>query len=165
LDVAMTRHFEEEMELIVDGQKKKDEVLEDAKKELIKISDHFRKHEKEIGEVLIKATRETDYELNTIAECPKCKKGVIQMRTGRFGRFVACNQYPDCKTTYSLPANALLRKSDVLCKECGFHTVLAIRSGKRPFNYCLNHDCPPKVAWRVEQEKKKAEKLKNSIKK
>ncbi len=161
LDVAMTKHFEEEMEEITEQKKTQKEVLDEAKETLIKISENFRKHEKEIGEVLIKATRETEYEINTIGECPKCKKGVIQMRVGRFGRFVACNQYPDCKTTYSLPANSLIKKNDVPCKECGFYTVTAIRSGRRPFIYCLNHDCPPKVAWRKEQEKKKTEKAKS----
>ena len=86
----------------------------------------------------------------------KMQKGVIQIRTGRFGKFVACNQYPDCKTTYSLPSNSLIKVHGGKCKECNFHTVLAIRSGKRPFNYCLNQECPPKVEWRKQQEAKKA---------
>ena len=158
LDTALSRHFEEEMDQIMEGEKTKEEVLEEAKDTLTKTLDHFKEHENEIGKVLVKATRETEYEINTIAECPKCKKGVIQIRTGRFGKFVACNQYPDCKTTYSLPANSLIRTQDKKCKECEFHTVLAIRSGKRPFDYCLNQECPPKVEWRKEQEKKRAEK-------
>ncbi|MDP3916758.1 MAG: DNA topoisomerase I [Nanoarchaeota archaeon] len=157
LDTDLTRHFEEEMDQIQEGKKKQGEVLEEAKETLIKISNHFRKHEKEIGEVLIKASRETEYKLNTIAECPKCKKGVIQIRNGRFGKFVACNQYPECKTTFSLPSNSLIKTSDVKCKECGFYTVLAIRAAKRPFNYCLNPECPPKVEWKKQQEAKKLE--------
>jgi DNA topoisomerase-1 len=158
LDTALSRHFEEEMEQIMEGGKTKEEVLEEAKKTLTETLNHFREHELEIGEVLVKATRETEYKLNTIAECPECKKGVIQIRTGRFGKFVACDQYPECTNTYSLPANTLIRTQDKKCKECDFHTVLAIRSGKRPFDYCLNQKCPPKVAWREEQEKKRAEK-------
>ena len=158
LDTDLTRHFEEEMEQIMEDKKTKEEVLEEAKKTLTKTLNHFREHEQEIGEVLVKATRKTEYKLNTIAECPKCKKGVIQIRNGRFGKFVACDQYPDCKNTYSLPANSLIRTHNKTCKECEFHTVLAIRSGKRPFDYCLNQECPPKVEWRKEQEKKRAEK-------
>lgn len=157
-DTDLTRHFEEEMEQIMEGAKKKDDVLEEAKDKLVETLDHFREHEKDIGEVLIKATRETEYKINTIADCPKCKKGVIQIRTGKFGKFVACDQYPDCENTYSLPANSLIRANGGTCKECGFHTVLAIRGGKRPFNYCLNKDCPPKVEWRKAREAKLAEK-------
>ena len=156
LDTKLTRHFEEEMDKIMEGKKKKETVLQEAKKTLIETLDHFREHETSIGKVLIKAIRETEYEINTIAECSKCKKGVIQIRTGRFGKFVACNQYPDCKTTYSLPSNSLIKVHGGKCKECNFHTVLAIRSGKRPFNYCLNQECPPKVEWRKQQEAKKA---------
>ncbi len=158
LDTDLTRHFEEEMEQIMEDKKTKEEVLEEAKKTLTETLNHFREHEQEIGEVLVKATRKTEYKLNTIAECPKCNKGVIQIRNGRFGKFVACDQYPECKNTYSLPANSLIRTQDKKCKECDFHTVLAIRSGKRPFDYCLNQECPPKVEWRKEQEKKRAEK-------
>ncbi len=157
-DTDLTRHFEEEMEQIMEGTKKKDAVLEEAKGKLTETLDHFREHEKDIGDVLIKATRETEYKINTIADCPKCKKGVIQIRTGKFGKFVACDQYPDCENTYSLPANSLIRANGGTCKECGFHTVLAIRGGKRPFNYCLNKDCPPKVEWRKAREAKLAEK-------
>ena len=157
-DTDLTRHFEEEMEQIMEGTKKKDEVLEEAKKQLTETLNHFREHEKDIGELLIKATRETEYKINTIADCPKCKKGVIQIRTGKFGKFVACDQYPECENTYSLPANSLIRANGGTCKECGFHTVLAIRGGKRPFNYCLNRDCPPKVEWRKAREAKLAEK-------
>jgi len=157
LDTDLTRHFEEEMEQIQNGEKKQEEVLDEAKKTLTKILNTFRKHEKEIGAVLIKASRETEYTLNTIAECPKCQNGVIQIRIGKFGKFVACNKYPDCKTTFSLPNNALIRTSMIKCKECGFHTVLAIRAAKRPFNYCLNPECPPKVEWRKQQEAKKLE--------
>ncbi|MBT3866240.1 DNA topoisomerase I [Candidatus Woesearchaeota archaeon] len=157
-DTDLTRHFEEEMEQIMEGTKKKDDVLEEAKSQLTETLNHFREHEKDIGEVLIKATRETEYKINTIADCPKCKKGVIQIRTGRFGKFVACNKYPDCENTYSLPANSLIRANGGTCKECNFHTVLAIRGGKRPFNYCLNKECPPKVEWRKAREAKLAEK-------
>ncbi len=157
-DTVLTRHFEEEMEQIMEGKKKKDEVLDEAKEQLTNTLNHFREHEKDIGELLIKATRETEYIINTIADCPKCKKGVIQIRTGRFGKFVACDKYPDCANTYSLPANSLIRANGGICKECGFHTVLAIRGGKRPFNYCLSKECPPKVAWRKAREAKLAEK-------
>ena len=156
-DTDLTRHFEEEMVQITEGKKKKEDVLEEAKEKLTETLNHFREHENEIGETLIKATRETEYKINTIADCPKCNNGVIQIRTGRFGKFVACDQYPDCENTYSLPANSLIRANGGTCKECGFHTVLAIRGGKRPFNYCLNKECPPKVEWRKAREAKMAE--------
>ncbi len=32
---------------------------------------------------------------------------------------------------------------------------MIIRAGKRPFLYCINKECPKRVAWKKEQEKKK----------
>ena len=34
-------------------------------------------------------------------DCPECKNSLI-IKTGRFGRFLACSKYPDCKFTKSL---------------------------------------------------------------
>ncbi|MFC0204864.1 type I DNA topoisomerase [Novosphingobium soli] len=31
--------------------------------------------------------------------CPKCEKGRLSLRGGRYGAFVACSNYPDCKYT------------------------------------------------------------------
>jgi DNA topoisomerase-1 len=29
--------------------------------------------------------------------CPKCNEGKLILRNGKFGAFLACNKYPDCK--------------------------------------------------------------------
>jgi DNA topoisomerase I len=166
-DVSLTRHFEEEMEQIREKKKTKEIILEEAKKTLIQVLEKFRKKEKEIGEVLIKATWETEAILNTVGECPKCKEGTLKIRSGRFGKFIACDKYPDCKTTFSIPKAALVKPTKGFCKECNFPQVIVIRAGKRPFNYCINLECPPKVQWRKEQEKLKQTKktAKKTIKK
>lgn len=31
--------------------------------------------------------------------CPTCKKGKLELKTGRFGAFVGCSNYPECKHT------------------------------------------------------------------
>ena len=37
-------------------------------------------------------------------ECPSCKKGTLSIRLGKFGAFVGCSNYPDCKFTRPLGA-------------------------------------------------------------
>lgn len=32
-----------------------------------------------------------------LGNCPKCKKGYLTVRKGRFGKFVGCSSYPNCK--------------------------------------------------------------------
>jgi DNA topoisomerase-1 len=31
--------------------------------------------------------------------CPDCKTGLLNIKTGKFGMFIACSNYPDCKHT------------------------------------------------------------------
>ena len=144
VDEALTRHFEEEMEQIMEGKKTGKEVLSEAKEKIIEIMSDFKKHEKEIGKELLSATTETRDELSHLGKCPNCKEGELHMRHGKYGNFAACNKYPKCKTTFSLPSNALIKPAKKLCETCKYPMVLAIKRGKRPQDFCLNKQCPSK---------------------
>jgi DNA topoisomerase-1 len=144
IDEALTRHFEEEMEEIREGKKKKEVILEEAKDAIIKVTKDFRKHEKEIGENLKKAHWQAKDTISTLGSCPNCKKGVLMMRKGKFGNFAACNKYPKCKTTFSLPSNAMIKPSKNICKTCGMPMVVAIKNRKKPMEFCLNPHCKSK---------------------
>ncbi len=144
IDEALTRHFEEEMENIREKKQTPESVLDEAKKAVTKIVNEFKKHEKKVGKELSSANIETRDELSTIGKCPVCKEGDLQIRKGKFGMFIACNKYPDCKTTFSLPANALIRPAKKTCETCGYPMVISIRKGKRPQELCINMDCPAK---------------------
>ncbi|MBW2989173.1 DNA topoisomerase I [Candidatus Woesearchaeota archaeon] len=143
IDEEMTRHFEDEMEDIRENKKKKEDVLKEAKAEIAKVAEDFRKHEKEVGESLKKAHWEAKDAMATLGSCPKCKKGILMLRKGKFGNFAACNAYPGCKTTFSLPNNAVIKPSKNICKVCGMPMVLAIKK-KKPMEFCLNPDCKSK---------------------
>ncbi len=144
IDEELTRHFEMEMEEIREGKKKKEEVLEEAKEVLIKILKDFKGKEKEIGAGLRKANIETrDLESN-LGVCPVCKEGNLMVRRGKFGRFAACSKYPECKTTFKLPAAGMITPSKNLCEHCKYPMLIIIRKGKRPQEVCLNPECPSK---------------------
>ena len=144
VDEELTRHFEEEMEEIREGKRKGEEVLEEAKEAITNIIVDFKKKEKDIGKKLLEANIETRDALSNLGTCPACKKGQLQIRSGKFGSFVACNQYPKCKTTLSLPKNALIKPAQKTCETCTFPKVLAVKRGKRPMEFCLNPKCPTK---------------------
>jgi DNA topoisomerase-1 len=38
-------------------------------------------------------------------QCPVCGKGTLSLRLGRFGAFLGCSNYPECKNTRPLSAN------------------------------------------------------------
>ncbi len=159
LDAELTRGFEEDMEKIRSGKVKEKKVLDDAQKFLTKVLDKFKKKEKEIGKELYESYKETQKEESFVM---KCKCGGVQKITysPRFkSYFIACSKYPDCKITHSLPRGFLAKSSDKVCKECGFPEVMLISKGKRPWAYCINHDCPQKVAWRKEHPEYFAKKV------
>ncbi|UCH71731.1 MAG: topoisomerase DNA-binding C4 zinc finger domain-containing protein [Thermoplasmatales archaeon] len=59
-------------------------------------------------------------------------------------RFVGCIGFPNCKNTYSLPQQGGVIATDKLCNLCNAPVVKIISKGKRPWNLCLNSECPSK---------------------
>ncbi len=144
LDEELTKEFETDMEQIREGKKKSSTILNKAKEVLKKILEKFKKKEKGIGEELQEATRETQTEMNTIGKCPNCETGTLMMRRGKFGRFIACTNYPECKTTFKLPPNGLIKPTKEVCKDCNHPMIVVIKKSRRPQEICINPDCPSK---------------------
>jgi len=68
--------------------------------------------------------------------CPKCGKP-LAIKIGRYGKFLACTGYPDCKYTKSYQ-----KKTGVKCPECGSEIVEKVSRKKRTFYGCSNYpDC------------------------
>ncbi len=144
LDEELTRHFESDMESIREGKKHEKEILEEAKHFLTKLLAEFKSKEKTIGEELRKTFTETRAEMTTVGECTACKKGMLVLRFGKFGRFIACNKYPECKTTFKLPSAGKIEVTQNKCQHCQYPIVKIIK--KRPQEVCINLDCPSKRA-------------------
>ncbi|PIN86907.1 DNA topoisomerase I [Candidatus Woesearchaeota archaeon CG10_big_fil_rev_8_21_14_0_10_44_13] len=153
LDEELTRHFEVEMEQIREEKKKGEKVLGEAKELLTKILKNFKTKEKEIGKGLLEAHIESRAKESYIGKCPNCE-GTLEVRRGKFGRFIACNNYPECKTTFSLPAFGLVKSSNKECLQCKHALITIQRKGKRPQEICINPACPSK---KVDEAKAKLE--------
>jgi DNA topoisomerase I len=68
--------------------------------------------------------------------CPKCGKPML-IKYGRFGKFLACSGYPECKST-----KPFLNKIGVKCPDCGGDIVQRISKKKRTFYGCSRYpDC------------------------
>ncbi len=62
--------------------------------------------------------------------CPKCGRPMV-IKVGRFGKFLACSGYPDCKTTMPY-----VIKTGVSCPQCGGELVERISRKKKVFYGC-----------------------------
>ena len=140
-----------------DIEKKEKEILEDAKETITNILNQFKKQEKEIGKELIEAQEELRAQQkieNTLIQCPKCKKGNLSIKyspkTKR--QFIACDSYPECKNTYSLPPNGIIRKTNKICEKCNFQTLMRLQKGKRPWEFCFNPKCETNEEWVKKRE-------------
>ncbi len=71
-------------------------------------------------------------------KCPECKAGELVIRMGRFGRFISCSRFPDCKYTQKYE-----QKLKMKCPECKKGEVVIKRTKKgRKFFGCSRYpDC------------------------
>jgi DNA topoisomerase I len=85
--------------------------------------------------------------------CPQCEKGRLVKKRSRYGSFIACNNYPECR--YIVKKEEKPQETiDRLCPECG--GALVIRSSKRKgqkFIGCSNY---PKCRY-IEKYKAKTD--------
>jgi DNA topoisomerase-1 len=73
--------------------------------------------------------------------CENCGKPMA-MKRGRFGQFLACTGYPECKTTRKIQKGGKISAPDVvldeLCPQCGKHMIL--KEGRfGPFTACSDY--------------------------
>ncbi len=165
IDEELTREFEKDIEEIEKSKKdfkdKEDKILKKAEKTIKEISKDFDENEEKIGKELTDANeklREQQKEENKLNKCPVCKKGNLTIMYSRKTRryFVACDAYPKCRNTYTLPPNGLIKKTDKVCEKCGFPMLMRISKGKRPWIFCFNPDCETNKE-RIEEYKKRQE--------
>jgi len=169
IDQKLTKDMEKDMEAIrltkKDLESKQSTILNKAKETLKSISEDFHKKEKAIGEELNKATQayyKQQAQENEIMDCPVCKKGKLTIKyspkTKR--QFIACNKYPECKTTFTLPPYGFIKRvDDKKCDKCGFPLLMSLQKGKRPWIFCFNPNCES----RKEREKTRQETAEESI--
>jgi DNA topoisomerase-1 len=77
-------------------------------------------------------------------KCPECKEGELVIRTGRFGKFISCSRFPECKHT-----EKYLEKVGVKCPECKVGEVIVKKTSKgRKFFGCSRYPECKYASWR-----------------
>ena len=117
VDYRFTAGLEEKLDRIAEGKSEYKKVLRDFYGEFAPL---LKKAESEAEKVDVKQPVE---ELDIL--CEKCGAKMV-VKKGRFGRFAACPNYPECKNTKQLDStgNIVEKKPDVVvegmtCPTCG----------------------------------------------
>jgi DNA topoisomerase-1 len=87
--------------------------------------------------------------------CPDCKKGELVIRTGRFGKFISCSLFPDCKHT-----EKYLEKVGVKCPDCKEGDVIVKKTSKgRKFFGCSRYPDCKYASWRSPKKEEESQKV------
>jgi DNA topoisomerase-1 len=102
VNLSFTAQMENDLDAIAQGQKQWVPVLRE-------FYTPFEEKLAKASETIIKINMDKE----TDEKCPDCGKPMV-IKVGRFGKFLACSGYPDCKKTKNL-----LQKTGIPCPECG----------------------------------------------
>lgn len=115
-----------------------DKIAEDGK-DFIQILTEFYQPFKTILEERKKDNSYINIEDEVEGVCPECKGNLIK-RFSRFGKFIACSNYPKCKYTKSILRTVKGKK----CPKCQGDVVVRYSKSKKRFYGCSNY---PKCDW------------------
>jgi DNA topoisomerase-1 len=74
-------------------------------------------------------------------DCDKCGRPMV-IKRGRFGRFIACSGYPECKNT-----KPILEKTGVICPKCQKDIVARRSKRGKVFYGCSGYPDCDFVVW------------------
>ncbi|MBQ6808182.1 MAG: type I DNA topoisomerase [Firmicutes bacterium] len=131
IDVEFTASMEDKLDSVEEGQKKWDQVIEEFYQPFAVTLDHA---EQEIEKIVIEP--EVSDEV-----CEKCGKPMVY-RMGRYGRFLACSGFPECRNTKAIVVN-----TNVKCLACGGDIVQRKSRSGRIFYGCSKYPECAYISW------------------
>jgi DNA topoisomerase-1 len=118
------------------------------------ISDFWKPFGKKLKDVE-KNSKRVKIEVEKLGrKCPDCKEGELVVRMGRFGKFISCSRFPDCKHT-----EKYLEKIGMVCPECKKGDVIVKKTSKgRKFFGCSRYPDCKYASWRSPKKEGASEK-------
>lgn len=84
----------------------------------------------------------------TEEKCPQCGRP-LAVKTGRFGEFLACSGYPECRFT-----KPIVKSTGVKCPDCGGDIVAKRGRSGKIFYGCSNYPTCTRAIWYKPTDKK-----------
>ena len=110
LEYGFTADMEQFLDDVSNGKKSKLEVLNNfwngfhnnvEQTKNITVSEVIDRLNESMKNILFKTNENGEIDRT----CPECKKGELSLKIGRFGSFIGCSHYPDCKYVRKLDIN------------------------------------------------------------
>jgi DNA topoisomerase-1 len=139
----LAEHFKEIMNLQYTAKMEAElDQVEEHKADWVEVLRRFYgpfKHDLEQAEKILPKLEIRDEPTDEI--CEKCGRPMV-IKTGRFGRFISCTGYPECKTT-----KPILKETGAICPKCGGKVVERRSRRGRTFYGCANYPACDFVSW------------------
>jgi len=118
----LVEHFPKivDIEFTAKMEKDLDEIAENKKEWIAAVNDFYRPFEKNLKRKEKEISKKEFTEEKTEEKCEKCGSPMV-IKLGRFGKFLACTNYPECKTTKPFGEEKELSEkfSNEICDKCG----------------------------------------------
>ncbi|MFH0712784.1 MAG: type I DNA topoisomerase [Candidatus Jorgensenbacteria bacterium] len=128
VDIKFTANMEEDLDKIAEGKRKWQAVIEEFYRPF---AEHLEQKYEEVSKKEFIQDEKTD------EVCDKCGKPMV-IKTGRFGKFLACTGFPDCRNTKSLKNNVGITDDNgerMKCTKCNEGEIIRRRTKRGRFFY------------------------------
>lgn len=120
VDFQFTAQMEQNLDEIATGEKKWQPI----------ISEFYYPFHENLAKKTEEISKKEITEEATDEKCPKCG-GAMVIKIGRFGKFLACSNYPECKTTKQINSDGTIVEPEAtneVCEKCG--KPMAVKHGR-----------------------------------
>ena len=136
-DIPFTAEMEDDLDNIAHGKKEWEPM----------IAAFYAPFEKKL-ETVKKADRVKIAVEETDEKCPECGKPLV-VRTGKFGKFLSCSTFPECKFT-----KPYIIDTGIICPKDGGKVVEKKTKKGRTFYGCSNYPKCDFATWKLDEFKK-----------
>lgn len=152
VDEMLENNFKDivNIEFTADMESKLDKIADGNQNYIQMLKDFYGPFIKNINEVEEKIERVKIPDEVTDIKCELCGRNMV-IKQGRYGKFLACSGYPECKNT-----KPIVKSIDIPCPKCGGKVLIKKTKKGRPFYVCENS---PKtcdyISWTKPESKDK----------
>lgn len=135
VNTLMEENFKDivDIKFTADMENKLDMIAENKEKYTRMLSEFYEPFINNLNEVQDKIEKVKLPEEETDIKCEICGRNMV-IKQGRFGKFLACPGYPECKN-----AKPIIEQIDIPCPTCGGKVLIKRTKTKRIFYVCENN--------------------------